>query len=166
MAILRPPRFVLRGLKEFASWLQNQQIEAGLGNPERDGYHLASDADGTRYWEPPPSLNPDDEDAETTRWKIKAFEDDYAPIPGDDRNTLLVSTASSAVNLNMFQDIFEVGSQLFIWQYGAGQITVAEGTNVTVRTPETLTFNEQYASISMVQVFPNEWLIAGRMTPA
>jgi hypothetical protein len=38
-------------MKEFSSWLQNQQIEAGLGNPDEDGWHLASDADGTRYWE-------------------------------------------------------------------------------------------------------------------
>ena len=164
MGILRPPKFSLRNMMEFARWLQEQQIEAGLGNPDEDGWHLASDADGTRYWEAPPGLA-ETEDA-TTRWSIKSFDDDYAPIEGDDNNVMLLSTAATAVNVVMEPDRFPVGSQLLIWQYGAGQITIVEGTDVNVRTPETLTFNEQYASVSLIQAYPNDWMIAGRMTPA
>lgn len=166
MAILRPPRFILRNMKEFSSWLQNQQIEAGLGNPEEDGWHLASDADGTRYWEAPPTLGNNDPDDPASRWSIKTFDDDYAPSAGDEDNVLLVSMAASAVNVTLEPDRFKDGSQLFIYQYGAGQITMVAGTGVSIRTPETLTFNEQYATVSVVLVFPNDWLIAGRMTPA
>lgn len=151
-------------MMEFAKWLQEQRIESNLGNPDGDGYHLASDADGTRYWEPPPSLEDDEESIQ--RWIIKEFDTDYAPTEGDENRTVLVSTSASAVNLLMEPDRFAPGSQLMIWQYGAGQITIVEGTGVNVRTPETLTFNEQYATVSMIQAYPNDWLIAGRMTPA
>jgi hypothetical protein len=152
-------------MMDFAKWLQEQRIEAGLGNPDEDGMHLASLADGTRYWELPPGGGAVDE-AGVTRWTIKEFDDDYAPSAGDEENKLLVSTKATAVNLIMSPDRFETGSQLTVFQYGAGQITIVKGTGVEVRTPETLTFNEQYGSVTFIQVYPNDWMIAGRMTPA
>lgn len=50
MAILRPPRFVLRTMAEFSKWLQEQQIEADLGNPSKDGSVLSSTKAGVRSW--------------------------------------------------------------------------------------------------------------------
>ena len=51
MAILRPPKFPLRNMAEMAKWLQEQQIEAGLGVAEGDNRVLVTDADGERSWE-------------------------------------------------------------------------------------------------------------------
>ncbi len=50
MAILRPPKFTLRDMMEMAKWLQEQQIEAGLGNPDFSDYILSSTAAGARSW--------------------------------------------------------------------------------------------------------------------
>lgn len=50
MGILRPPTFPLRDMAEWAKWLQEQQIEAGLGNPTAANRVLGSDIDGNREW--------------------------------------------------------------------------------------------------------------------
>lgn len=167
MGVLRGFRAMPRNLRDWASWFARQEIESGLGNPERDGYHLASLADGTRYWEAPPNLE-DDDDADTddgaTIWTIKEFDGSYTPIDGDHNNTLLVSTSGSAVNVTIGPDIFPEGAQLTVWQYGAGTVTFVEGSGVDIRTPSGLAVNEQYGSISLIQAFPNDWMFAGRMS--
>jgi len=168
VAILRGFRHIPRNIRDWAEWFARQRIEADLGNPDEDGWHLASDADGTRYWEAPPATQETDEgdDPSIVRWTIKEFDDDYSPVFGDEKNVLLVSTSASGVNVYIEEDAFRDGSQLTVYQYGAGQVTIVAGTNVSVRTPETLTFNEQYGTVTLIQVFANDWVIAGRMTPA
>ena len=167
MGVLRGFRFLPRDTREWATWFARQEIEAGIGNPPQDGYHLASLADGTRYWEAPPGTDTEDDDDETVdRWTIKEFDGDYTPSAGDEDNTLLVSISASATDLILTADVFAVGSQLTCWQYGAGQVTVDDSASgVTVRTPTNKTINEQYGSITLIQVYSNEWMIAGRMTP-
>ena len=77
---------------------------------------------------------------------------------------LLVSTSATAVTVTI-NSVFEEGSQLTIYQFGAGQVTVAGGTGVTIKTPTNLTINEQYGTVTLIHYLDNDWIIAGRMTP-
>jgi hypothetical protein len=168
VAILRGFRHLPRNLRDWAEWFARQKIEADLGNPDEDGWHLASDADGTRYWEAPPTTETATEDGDDpgiVRWTIKEFDADYSPSFGDEKNVLLVSTSGSARNVYIEEDAFRDGSQLTVYQYGAGQVTIVAGTNVSVKTPNNLTINEQYGSVTLIQVYANDWFIAGRTTP-
>ena len=166
MGVLRGFRHLPSNLRDWGEWFARQKIEAGLGNPDTDGQHLASNADGTRYWEAPPGfVSPDAAPGENAqRWNIKTFDTDTSPIAGDEDNVLLVCVAAGAINFFIEEDIFPQGSQLTVYQYGAGQITIVAGTNVSVKTPSNLTFSEQYATVTFIQVFPNDWVVAGRMT--
>ena len=168
MGVLRGFRHLPRNLRDWGEWFARQQIEARLGNPERDGYHLASTADGERYWEAPPGFPDEDDDGDDptiVRWTIFEFDEDYSPSFGDEKNVLLVSTSATAKNVYIEEDAFRQGSQLTVYQYGAGQVTIVAGTNVSVKTPNNLTINEQYGSVTLIHVFPNDWFIAGRTTP-
>lgn len=49
-------------------------------------------------------------------------------------------------------------------QVGAGQITVAAGAGVTLRTPASLTTRTQYSELWAHQVAVNEWVISGDMS--
>jgi len=161
MGVLRGFRVIPSDRRDWASWFARQEIESGLGNPERDGMHLASLADGTRYWESPPGLTETEDGVQ--RWTIKEIEDDYAPAEPDDDNILLLFTKATAMNCTMEPDRFQLGAQLTYMQYGAGTVTFVEGTGVSIHTPSGLDINEQYGTISMIQVKANEWMFAGRM---
>ncbi len=142
---LRPFREVPRDLAEWTRWINAQDVDA------------------------PPVTNVTQTvqqiiDGGLQLWTIKEFADDYAPVAEDADNVLLVSTSGSGVNLTI-NPVFDIGSQLTIYQYGAGQVTVVAGTGVTIRTPTNLTFNEQYGTVTLIEYLNNDWLIAGRMTP-
>lgn len=98
-------------------------------------------------------------------WTIETFTDNYTLVAAD-KSKLKKSTKATAVNLTVAPDIFAEGNQVTIYQSGAGQITLVAGAGVTIRTPSTLTFNEQYGSVTLICLGSNEWFIAGRMTPA
>jgi hypothetical protein len=56
---------------------------------------------------------------------------------------------------------FPVGTVILLAQMAAGQITVAAGAGVTLRTASTLTARAQYSEISLRKIATDEWLIAG-----
>lgn len=56
---------------------------------------------------------------------------------------------------------FPVGTVIEFYQYGAGQVTVAAGGGVTIRTPETLLLRKQYSSASLRKIATDEWMLAG-----
>ncbi len=56
---------------------------------------------------------------------------------------------------------YTTGVRLDIVQYGAGQVTVAGGSGVTVNSTPTLKLRAQYSAASCVKISTNEWLLVG-----
>lgn len=54
-------------------------------------------------------------------------------------------------------------TEVTIEQAGVGQVTVAAGSGVTLRTPETLLAAKQYAVIRLKRVALNEWVLEGNL---
>jgi len=141
---LRPFREVPRDLAEWTRWINAQDIGEQTTNVTQSVQQII--------------------DGGIQLWTIKEFAEDYVPIDEDADNVLLVSTSATAVNVTI-TPVFDVGSQLTVYQYGAGQVTIAVSGGVVVRTPTNLTINEQYGTITLIQYLNNDWVIAGRMTP-
>jgi hypothetical protein len=57
---------------------------------------------------------------------------------------------------------FEVGDQVNLLQLGAGQVTVAPGAGVTVRSEGSkLKLKDQYAAATLVKIDTDEWVLLG-----
>lgn len=143
---LRPFREVPRDLAEWTRWINAQDV-----------------GDGTQTTNVTQTVQ-QVIDGGIQLWTIKPFAESYAPVAEDADNVLLVSTAATGVTVTI-NSVFEEGSQLTIYQFGAGQVTVAGGTGVTIKTPTNLTINEQYGTVTLIHYLDNDWIIAGRMTP-
>jgi hypothetical protein len=61
---------------------------------------------------------------------------------------------------------FAVGTQILISQIGAGQVTFAEDTSVTIVTPETLLLRKQGAQAALVKIATDTWLLEGNLEAA
>jgi uncharacterized membrane protein (DUF441 family) len=59
---------------------------------------------------------------------------------------------------------FSVGTVIEVFQYGSGQVTIAAGAGVALRTASTLTARAQYSSISLRKRATDEWVVAGDLT--
>jgi hypothetical protein len=59
---------------------------------------------------------------------------------------------------------FPSGAVILVAQMGAGQVAVAAGAGVTVRTAASLTTRAQYSEISLRKIATDEWLLAGDLT--
>lgn len=57
-------------------------------------------------------------------------------------------------------------TQIVIEQAGDGQITVAGGSGVTVRTSQTLKSGAKYAAITLKRVASDEWICGGEREAA
>ena len=56
------------------------------------------------------------------------------------------------------------GTQVILYQAGAGQVTVAAGSGVTIRSQGTkLKLTGQYAVASLIKIATNEWILAGNV---
>jgi len=142
---LRPFREVPRDLAEWTRWINAQEVDAPpVTNVAQTVTQLI--------------------DGGLQLWTIKNFSESYTPVAEDADNVLLVSTSGTAVSLTI-EPVFDIGSQLTVYQYGAGQVTIVAGGGVTIRTPSTLTINEQYGTVTLIEYLNNDWVIAGRMTP-
>lgn len=84
-----------------------------------------------------------------------------------DLATTVEMNSSSAVTVTVPPNssvAFPVGAIVDVLQYGAGQVTIAGGTGVTVRTPSSLTTRAQYSTLTLRQRAVNEWVLGGDMT--
>ena len=61
---------------------------------------------------------------------------------------------------------FPIGTEIPLLQAGAGQVTVTEGSGVTVNTPETLKVRAQYSTVTLRKVATDEWDISGDLEDA
>jgi hypothetical protein len=59
---------------------------------------------------------------------------------------------------------FPVGSILEVVRHGAGSLTLAAASGVTIRTPSSLTARAQYSTIVARQRAVNEWVLSGDLT--
>ena len=102
-----------------------------------------------------------------TRWQFVEFSGNRTLVITD-AFKMLKSTGASGQTVTvppMSSVAWVKGDQVSFYQYGAGQITLAGGTGVTINTPSTLTMNEQYGTFVMVMDDDDQWFLAGRMTP-
>lgn len=86
-------------------------------------------------------------------------------LVADDAFKIVTMTNASASTLTVPPNssvAFPVGTQIIVTQQGAGQVTLTEGSGVTINAPDsTLTLRVQYSSVSLIKMDTNEWLAAG-----
>lgn len=81
----------------------------------------------------------------------------------DKENYVRISNAA-ACTITVAPDAtvaFPLGSSVYIRQAGAGQLTIAAGSGVTINTPETLKARRQHSSLSLVRVGTDTWDLTG-----
>ena len=60
---------------------------------------------------------------------------------------------------------FDIGTQILIAQYGAGQTTIVATVGVTIRSSGgKLKLNVQYSLATLIKIATNEWMLAGDIT--
>lgn len=82
-----------------------------------------------------------------------------------DAHKLVTLNNSSAITLTVPPNssvAFETGDQVNLLQLGAGQVTVAAGSGVTLRAQGTrVKLNGQYALATLVKIGTDEWVLVG-----
>jgi hypothetical protein len=150
VAGLRPFRTIPKDLADWSRWMRDQEVSGSVASST-----TTTEADGTTTTVTTTA---------GTSWTIVEFSGSYTLRSGDE-GKLLVSTGSGATNVTIDPGTFSIGDQIVVWQYGTGAVTIVAGSGTTIRTPTSLVINEQYGSVTLIEVYNNEWMIAGRMTP-
>ena len=89
--------------------------------------------------------------------------------------TLVLSDANKLVTLSNAASItltvppnssvaFPIGTRLDLAQIGAGQVTVAQGSGVTVNATPGLKFRAQYAGATLIKTGTDAWLLFGDLS--
>lgn len=85
-----------------------------------------------------------------------------------DAHKLVTLSNASAITLTVPPNssvAFETGDQVNLLQLGAGQVTVAAGSGVTLRAQGTkVKLNGQYAIATLVKIASDEWVLVGNTT--
>ena len=85
----------------------------------------------------------------------------------DANNTLVTAANASAITVTVPPNssvAYPVGAILQIAQTGAGQVTIAAGSGVTINYTPGLKLRAQYSVASLVQTAANTWLLSGDVT--
>lgn|SRR5690348_9533699 len=90
--------------------------------------------------------------------------------------TLVASDAEKLVEMNVAgannltvppnsEVAFDIGTQILISQYGAGQTSIVAGSGVTIRSDSgNLNLSAQYVAATLVKIGTNEWYLFGSLT--
>jgi hypothetical protein len=81
-----------------------------------------------------------------------------------DAGYLLKCTSGSSTQILIptnAAEAFSIGQRVDILQHGAGQVTVAPDTGVTLRATPTGKLRAQYSTASVVKIGTDEWLLVG-----
>jgi len=90
----------------------------------------------------------------------------YTLVLSDEGKLVTLSNAS-AITLTVPPNssvAFDVGTYIDLAQIGAGQVTVAQGSGVTVNATPGLKFRAQYAGASLRKIATDTWLLFGDLT--
>lgn len=91
----------------------------------------------------------------------------YTTVAGDSGKLVTLSNAS-AITLTLPPTTYNIGEQINIVQLGAGQVTFAQGSGVTIRsTGATSTapkIAKQYAAATVIVVGVSEYLVVGNLS--
>ena len=85
-----------------------------------------------------------------------------------DANTIVEMNVATANTLTVPANSsvpFPIGTVIEVYQLGAGQTTIA-GDGVTIRTPDTLKLDGQYATAALRKRATDEWVLDGRLEAA
>lgn len=100
---------------------------------------------------------------------ISEKSDDYTLVAGDGF-TLIAMNKATDVTLTVPEDasvLFPSGTQIYVMQLGAGQVTIAEGaTSVQVMTVSTLKTFGQYSVVRLIKIDSDLWSIDGSLEGA
>lgn len=145
-------------------------------------------ADGATHWESDwliPILNnltDNKEPAGLSTTTKAALSGTYAPLVAPtttqtgtaytltlgDANSVVESNSASAATFTVPPNsamAFSVGTTVIVRQYGAGQVTVAAGSGVTIRSRGgALKTAGQYAEASLTKRAADEWVLSGDVT--
>ncbi len=144
MAGLKPFRQIPKDIRDWTRWMRDQDVtnETTINTTVTNSVAAA---------------------VVSTKWEIKDFSGNYT-TQAEDVGKLLRSTGASATNVTIDVDSILTGEQFTVMQYGAGVVTFVAGTGVTIRSPASLVFNDQYGTITVIGIDGGEVLLAGRMT--
>jgi hypothetical protein len=88
----------------------------------------------------------------------------YTTVAGDSGKLVTLSNAS-AITCTLPPTTYNIGEQINIVQLGAGQVTFAQGSGVTIRsTGATSTapkIGKQYAAVTVIVIGVSEYLVVG-----
>lgn len=91
----------------------------------------------------------------------------YTLVAGD-ANALVELNSASAVTLTVPPNssvAFTTGTTVVVRQYGAGQVTIAEGSGVTIRSRgSALKLYGQYSEATLTKRGTDEWVLSGDIT--
>jgi hypothetical protein len=89
----------------------------------------------------------------------------YTLVAGDAINTLVQLNNASSITLTCPPSVFSIGDQINVYQRGAGQVTFAQGSGVTIRsTGATSTapkLRVQYSAATVICIGVSEFLVVG-----
>jgi hypothetical protein len=92
----------------------------------------------------------------------------YTLVAGDAINTLVQLNNASAITLTCPPSVFSIGDQINVYQRGAGQVTFAQGSGVTIRsTGATSTapkLRAQYSAATVICIGVSEFLVVGDLS--
>lgn len=86
-----------------------------------------------------------------------------------DKSKLVTLSNASAITMTVPPNssvAFPVGTQILLYNKGAGQVTVAEGSGVTINTSSTLLMRAQYSMATLIKIATDEWIISGDLEAA
>ncbi len=102
------------------------------------------------------------------RWQINEVTNTTYTLALTDAGKILELNNSSPMTLTVPADSsvnFEVGQEIIITQYGTGQVSVAAGVGVTIRSLSgNLNVSGQYGVARLVKLASDEWLLSGNLT--
>lgn len=84
-------------------------------------------------------------------------------LTAGDAGTVIRSTAATAITITVPNSTFSAGHIIEVMQYGAGQVTIAAGSGVTLRSTADapLKTSDQYAAVSILMVSASEGVVTG-----
>lgn len=100
--------------------------------------------------------------------EVNTQTDSYTLVLADAGKVIEMNKAT-AVNLTVPPNssvAYPIGTLIEVWAMGAGAVTLVAGAGVTLRTPETLVLDGQYATAVLRKRATDEWAVEGRLVTA